>query len=81
MDEASLRALVRDAVARHVAAPIRSGPAAGVSGDSHSRSIHGADSTHASHHIYLHLVGGTDACLIEPAVECTHCGYCKSHGH
>lgn len=21
------------------------------------------------------------ACLIEPAVRCTHCGYCQSYGH
>jgi hypothetical protein len=21
------------------------------------------------------------ACLIEPAVRCTHCGYCLSYGH
>jgi len=20
-------------------------------------------------------------CLIEPAVQCNHCGYCKCHGH
>jgi hypothetical protein len=20
-------------------------------------------------------------CIIEPAVMCTHCGYCKSYGH
>jgi hypothetical protein len=20
-------------------------------------------------------------CLIEPAVACNHCGYCKSYGH
>jgi hypothetical protein len=20
-------------------------------------------------------------CLIEPAVQCNHCGYCKSYGH
>jgi hypothetical protein len=23
--------------------------------------------------------GGT--CIIEPAVPCTHCGYCRSYGH
>lgn len=21
------------------------------------------------------------ACLIEPAVQCNHCGFCKCHGH
>jgi hypothetical protein len=28
-------------------------------------------------------VGSDDdgPCLIEPAVMCNHCGYCKSYGH
>ena len=24
---------------------------------------------------------GDGACLIEPAVQCNHCGYCLSYGH
>jgi len=24
---------------------------------------------------------GDGPCLIEPAVMCNHCGYCKSYGH
>jgi hypothetical protein len=80
MDEASLRALVREAVARHVAAPRAPGSGVDALGGG-SRPIHATPSADASHHIYLHLTTGTDACLIEPAVECTHCGYCKSHGH
>ena len=36
---------------------------------------------HASHGLYLHLANPSDACLIEPAVPCNHCGYCQSHGH
>jgi hypothetical protein len=78
MDEASLRALVREAVARHVTAPLPDRP--GVSSVDYSRAIHAGPSSHASHHIYLHLSSGSEACLIEPSVECTHCGYCKSHG-
>ena len=34
-----------------------------------------------SHAIYLTVVNIGDACVIEPAVPCNHCGYCKSHGH
>ena len=32
----------------------------------------------------LNLAVGADSdgpCLIEPAVPCNHCGYCKSYGH
>jgi hypothetical protein len=74
MNEQQVRALVRDAVARHL-------PAADPS-PSPSRSATSAASWHhASHAQYLRLVNETDACVIEPAVLCNHCGYCKSHGH
>jgi len=42
---------------------------------------HIAPSDHPSHFQYITLINVGDACLIEPSVECTHCGYCKSHGH
>jgi hypothetical protein len=35
-------------------------------------------------HLRFTLAQGGDgdgACLIEPAVRCTHCGYCVSYGH
>ena len=35
---------------------------------------------HASHAVYV-IVNSGDACVIEPDVECTHCNYCRSHGH
>lgn len=37
-------------------------------------------SDHVSHAVYV-IVNSSDACVIEPDVECTHCNYCKSHGH
>tara|TARA_B100001123_G_scaffold376713_1_gene443598 strand:+ start:2601 stop:2816 length:216 start_codon:yes stop_codon:yes gene_type:complete len=39
--------------------------------------------TDASHVLFA-LPNGTDvggSCIIEPAVFCNHCGYCKSYGH
>jgi hypothetical protein len=70
MDEQALRALVREAVARH---------------------LHGAEdapaparplvlTSHVSHYRYA-LPESDGPCLIEPSVQCTHCGYCQSHGH
>ena len=35
---------------------------------------------HASHALFVIPAQG-DACIIEPGVTCTHCGYCKSYGH
>jgi hypothetical protein len=69
VNEQELRALVRDAVARHLgdssSAPLASPPR----------------QQHASHGVYVNLVNIGDACLIEPSVQCTHCEYCRSHGH
>jgi hypothetical protein len=70
--EDQLRALVRDAIARHV----RPDEQHGMSGTEAWRA-------HASHE-QLPLARGGDgdgACLIEPNVRCNHCGYCLSYGH
>jgi hypothetical protein len=74
MSEDQLRALVRDAVARHLegAAPGRFPPLAAAQPLTFS--------SHASHFRYT-LPDSGGPCLIEPAVPCNHCGYCQSHGH
>ena len=74
LSEQELREMVRTAIARTAppAAVTASVTAAPRVGD-----------RHASHGL-LALVGGGDSegrCLIEPAVPCTHCGYCQSLGH
>lgn len=70
MTEQELRALVREAVARHTGSAKGASPLASVR-------------HHASHALFV-LPAGNDTggpCIIEPAVTCTHCGYCKSYGH
>jgi hypothetical protein len=74
MTEQELRALVRDAIARHAGSP--PAPAGRLSPAGDPR-------LHASHGL-LAVTTGADMdgpCLIEPAVTCNHCGYCKSYGH
>ena len=71
ISDQDLRAMVRDAIARH--------------GRTESKVAASADGshTHASHGL-LALATGGDAegrCLIEPTVNCSHCGYCLSMGH
>jgi hypothetical protein len=73
MNEQELRTLVREAIARHLGtadqARGQAAPPAGLSHESHGRFV---------------LPDGMDAggaCIIEPAVPCNHCGYCKSLGH
>jgi hypothetical protein len=66
--DSELRALVRDAIARH--GQRREPP-------------EDLPRTHASHGL-LPLQRGSDgdgACLIEPDVRCNHCGFCLSYGH
>ena len=76
MTEDDLRALVRDAVARHLASP--GGPAAPPAAGPGVP----APGVHPSFGRYLLPRDPADggACLIEPSVKCTHCGFCLSHG-
>ena len=78
MTDQELRALVRDAIARHLAADpdARRLPEATAMPASILRQ-------HASHGMFTLPDGGDEdgPCVIEPAVRCNHCGYCKSYGH
>ena len=84
MNDQELRALVRDAVARHLGG--RGNAVAPRLPADPSPSLHAVPggtghAGHASHAMYLTVVNSGDACVIEPSVPCDHCGYCKSHGH
>lgn len=71
MNEELVRSLVREALARHLgAAP--PDPDAPLQPAPFYR--------HVSHYRYA-LPESGGPCAIEPAVTCTHCGYCESHGH
>lgn len=70
-----LRRLVRQVIDQHLpeartaaAAPAPLRPA-------------GPPSAHPSHLILVVEDAGDGPCVIEPALPCTHCGYCKSLGH
>jgi hypothetical protein len=75
MNEIDVRAIVREAVERHLGRRPAAAPEPEAS--PHATTV----ASHASHGVYLTLVNVGDACLIEPSVPCTHCNYCKSHGH
>jgi len=69
ISEQEVRALVREAIARR----------AGRQSDAAAT----FERAHPSHGLLPLMRGGDGdgACLIEPAVRCTHCGYCQSLGH
>ena len=70
MNEEQLRAMVRESIAKHLNP--RGPDPAGV-----SPMLFHADPSH-----YRYALPGSDGpCLIEPGVQCNHCGYCESHGH
>jgi threonine dehydrogenase-like Zn-dependent dehydrogenase len=81
MNDQELRALVRDAVARHLGTPGSAASARPRADPSPALHTAHAGIGHASHAIYLTVVNPGEACVIEPSVPCDHCGYCKSHGH
>ena len=72
MNEDALRALVRDTIARLDGRAAQAGP------PDPSSLMHLAG--HPSNHKYS-LAPADDRCVIEPGVQCNHCGYCLSHGH
>jgi len=70
MNDHELRAMVRESIARQLAAP----GTVSLKPDPGSRAAF----------VRLLLPSGGDgdgACLIEPSVRCNHCGYCQSYGH
>jgi hypothetical protein len=73
MTEQELRALVRDVIARQGAGRFSEPSMTPVA----------SARMHASHATFSVPAGaeGEGLCIIEPAVTCNHCGYCKSLGH
>jgi hypothetical protein len=74
MTEQELRTLVRDVIARSGIGDARASSAPG--------SVPLVVTSHSSHALFNLAPGDPDGrCVIEPAVQCNHCGYCKSYGH
>jgi hypothetical protein len=72
MNEDALRAIVRETLAR-----IESGGRGPRQPDAGAPLQWTSDPSH-----YQYALPPSDGpCLIEPAVQCNHCGYCQSHGH
>lgn len=81
MNEDQVRALVRDAIARHTGqAP--SAASSHLVSPVASSAARSSDARHPSHGLFvLAAANDSGACVIEPSVRCNHCGYCKSMGH
>ena len=78
MTDDELRALVRNAIARHLGGGERVGPDSGAG----ARQPDPAWRAHPSFGKFLALSSDeSGACMIEPSVRCNHCGFCQSFGH
>ncbi len=79
MTERDLRVLVREAIARHLHGQADGpGPAAAA----HAGVVPVASVVRAPlSHAQFVLPAPDGSCVVEPAVSCNHCGFCKSYGH
>ena len=80
MNDEELRGLIRTAIQKHMSA---SAPANAAELRRDAASGGGPDAVVSiSFGQYrLERAQGDTSCLIEPAVQCNHCGFCKCHGH
>ena len=97
MNEQDVRALVREAIERHLGRPDSATKVAPyrIEPDSRIEPTHDelpdvrrarlqSSYDHPSH-ILLKVVAGSEVddgmCVIEPRVRCNHCGFCQSYGY
>jgi hypothetical protein len=86
MNDDELRSLIRAAVQRHLGPEgAESAVARELPGELRrdAASGRGAESAISISFGQYQLERSADdtSCLIEPAVQCNHCGFCKCHGH
>jgi hypothetical protein len=92
MNEQDVRALVREAIERHLGRPDSATKVAPYRIDS-TPEVHETpdirrarlQSSYDASHIILNVLPGSEIddgmCVIEPRVRCNHCGFCQSYGH
>lgn len=73
--EQELRAMIRDAIARHTG-----GGQTLASVAPPEPALPSTARVHGSHGLFA-IVSVGEECVIEPSRPCDHCGYCKSLGH
>jgi hypothetical protein len=82
MNDDELRALIRAAIQKHMGSGDAPGTVApGASGFSRIVPESLVPVSISFGQYRLERAAGDTSCLIEPAVQCNHCGFCKCHGH
>ena len=84
MNEQDVRALVREAIDRHLGRPEEKRGRESFSPGASEKDSRPRFSLHSSH-VLLEVLPGSQMddgmCLIEPTARCNHCGFCRSYGH
>ena len=77
MNDDELRQLIRAAIQKHAAPQV----AAEGRVSTNLATIRASEVGLSFGQYHLERAAGDTSCLIEPAVQCNHCGFCKCHGH
>lgn len=80
MNDEELRSLIRQAIQKHMSAAAPGHPGE-VRRDAPAGGAPAATVSISFGQYQLERPSGDTSCLIEPAVQCNHCGFCKCHGH
>ena len=75
MNEDELRALVRAAIQRNLGGAAEGGVSTKLA------QVQASEVGLSFSQYRLERAPDDTMCLIEPAVRCNHCGFCKCHGH
>jgi len=82
MNDEELRSLIRAAIQKHMggSSPAQLKPdTTGIGPD--TTGVMEIPVSISFGQYQLERSAGDTSCLIEPAVQCNHCGFCKCHGH
>jgi len=80
MNDEELRSLIRAAIQKHMSASAPE-PLGELRRDAAFGGGPEATVSISFGQYQLERPAGDTSCLIEPAVQCNHCGFCKCHGH
>jgi hypothetical protein len=77
MNDDELRQLIRLAIQKHMG----DSPAESIRPKTDTTGVMAVPVSISFGQYHLERAAGDTSCLIEPAVQCNHCGFCKCHGH
>ena len=81
MNDDELRQLIRAAIQRHTGAEGAESTAGTIRLKPDAPLLVSPPVSISFGQYHLERAADDTSCLIEPAVQCNHCGFCKCHGH